>query len=103
MSISDLLDRDTEDLLADMATGRLNTEEILREIMKAAGGAANFAKEVWKLVKQEHAEQVRARVLIAVLQLMDRHTETGSEDDDLSAEQLEREARDLLREDGDDA
>ncbi len=102
MTHDDLGDRDTEDLLADMATGRLNTEEVLREIMKAAGGAAAFANQVWRLVTQERAEQVRARVLIAVLQLMDRHSESGGEDDDLSTEQLEREARDLLRDDGKD-
>jgi hypothetical protein len=100
MTHDDLSDRDTEDLLADMATGRLNTEEVLREIMKAAGGPAEFAQEVWKLVKQQRAEQVRARVLIAVLQLMDRHTEKGDEDDDLSIEELEEEARGLLRDDG---
>lgn len=93
-----------EEFLDDTASGRLNTEEVLKEIMRAAGGPAAFAQEVWKLVSDGGtAHQVKARVLIAVLQLMERHSEEGDPDADKSDEDAKDEIRKLLKDNDDDA
>ena len=91
-----------EDFLDDAITGRLNTEEVLQEVMRAAGGPAAFAQELWKLVSEPGtANQVKARVLIAVLQLMERHSEEGDPDADTSDEDAKQELRKLLEDNGD--
>ncbi len=84
-----------------MAEGRLDTEEVLREIMKAAGGPAAFAQEVWLLAKESKAETVKARILVSVLQLMDRHSEKGDDDEDKGYEELIEEGRKMMGDNGD--
>ena len=84
--------------LAEVGEVKIDIRELLEAIIKEVGGMGELAEEVASLIKGSAPDSVKARMMCAMLELCNKLTPEG-DDDDLpdDPEQLKAIAKEAMR------